>query len=353
MTATTGDFTLSGVAIPVDTGSMLDEICEHFVEHAEVRREAEAVHLQSVYGHADIRAVGGRLLIDLACPSRPTLEAVRNVIAEHLFLFAGDDPLDLSWSDGAPAARLPDLHEVTVVSTAEITPRMRRVTVACADVTAFIGGALHVRLLIPPKDREPVWPTPRADGRIGWPKGEDELTVRVYTIRAVDPARKKLHIDFVQHAADGHPAPGADFGRLARPGDRLALIGPGGGGVPEAEHLFLAGDETALPAIARIAAEAPATTRIRALIEVENAAERQDLPSAASLDVRWLHRQDTQPEARSLLADAVLGELPALDAAGHVWIGCERDDARRIREALKTRGHDRHRMSVAAYWVRE
>lgn len=347
------EFKLTGVALPKDAQKMLDEVCEHFIEHAEVRRTENAATLTSEIGIADMRLDGGRLLIDLACPSDEALQMSRTVIAEHLFYFAGEDPLELTWSGPATRARLANLHEVTVVSAEDVTPHMRRVVFACADVTPFIGRGMHVRLLVPPKGRAPVWPGLRDDGRIAWPEGADALLVRVYTIRAVDAERGELWIDFLQHPLPGVPTPGADFARDAQPGDRLALLGPGGGDLPQAKTIFLAGDESALPAIARIVAEVPAGTRMQALIEVADAAEEQPLPTGGTLDVRWLHRTGYPAGSRNVLAQTTIEALSTIDEDTFVWVACEREDVRRIRAFLHSREHDRKRTYVAWYWERD
>jgi NADPH-dependent ferric siderophore reductase len=346
------EFKLSGTALPKDAGSMLDEICEHFVEHSEVQRTGNRVVLKSETGTAGIHEHDGRLLIELSCPTEETLNVSRNVIAEHLFYFSGDDPLELTWSKPAPLGQLPNIHEVTVVSAEDVTPRMRRVTFACDDLSPFLDGDMHVRLLVPPKGRTPVWPGLRDDGRVKWPEGEDEILVRIYTIRGVDVARGQLWIDFVQHPEPGVVTPGADFARDAQPGERVALLGPGGGDLPAATSLLLAGDESALPAIARIAAEMPAGTRMKAIIEVLDAAEEQPLPTAGSLEVQWLHRTSYPAGAEQVLADAIKTAVLSLDEEAYVWVACEKADVRAIRSFLKSRGHSRKRMYEAWYWER-
>lgn len=346
------NFKLSGIALPANAPSMLDEVCEHFVEHSEVERTVDAVLLRSEIGIADIRLADNRLMIELACPTQDALQLTRNMIAEHLFYFAGEEPFELSWSDPAPVTRLSNMHEVTVVSAENVTPRMRRVKFACADVKPFIGGNMHVRLLVPPRGRQPLWPGLGEDGRIAWPTGEDEITVRVYTIRAVDEERGELWIDFLQHPAPGILTPGADFARDAQPGDRVALLGPGGGDLPKAERILLVGDESALPAIARIAAEVPAGTRMTAIIEVEDEAEEQVLMSQGALTVQWLHRKHYPTDAPARLADVARRAIETADDETFVWVACEKEDVRAVRSFLKSRGHDRRRKYVAWYWER-
>ncbi len=345
-------FRLTGVALPANAERMLDEICEHFVEHADVSRTAELALLTSKLGTASIRLTDEKLLIELDCPSERALQLARTSIAEHMFYFAGDEPLDLTWAGPAAPAAVPNLHEVKVVAVADVTPHMRRVTFSCTNVTPFIGGDMHVRVLIPPKGRPPVWPGYRADGRLAWPKGNDELAVRVYTIRAVDAERRELTIDFFQHTVPGEKTPGGDFARDAQPGDVAALIGPGSGDLPKAHSILMIGDESALPAIARIAAEVPAGTTIKAIIEVLDAAEEQPLPSAGNVDVRWLYRRNYAAGATGVIAEEARKAIDAVDAETFVWAACEKQDARAIRSVLKSREHDKNLKYVAWYWER-
>lgn len=343
-------FTLSGVARPKDVMHMLDEICEHFIEHAEVERNNDIALLISPFGTVSIRRENTQLLIDISCPSELSLEMTRTSLAEHMFYFAGEDPLELSWAEPVSDTRLPNIHEVIVASVENVTPYMRRVKFACADVTPFIGGDIHVRILVPPKGRQPVWPGYRADGRVAWPEGEDELLVRVYTIRAVDAERRELWIDFLQHPLSDIKTPGADFARDCQPGDRLALLGPGGGGVPLMDHILMVGDESALPAIARIAAEVPAGTRMQVIIEVKDASEEQPLPTVASLEIRWLHRKDYPVGTQCVLAEAAKTAIAATTSESFVWFAGEKQDVRSVRAFLKSRKHNPKAKYVAWYW---
>ncbi|WP_245456157.1 DUF2218 domain-containing protein [Rhizobium leguminosarum] len=172
-------FTVSGVAVTADPGRMLDEICTHFVEHGTVTRNGDAVTVETMIGKADISRDGQALAIELSCRSARALQNVRAILAEHLFGFAGEETLELTWSDAPKADRLPDLREIRVIGAKNITPHMRRVTVACDDTRHFADGGLHFRLLIPPKGRPPVWPRSLFSpaGR-RWPEGSDEGAAR-------------------------------------------------------------------------------------------------------------------------------------------------------------------------------
>jgi NADPH-dependent ferric siderophore reductase len=343
-------FKLDGMALPRDPVHMLDEMGEHFVEHAEVSRTADHLLMTSSYGRVTIERVDQRLAIALSCPTEEKLQLVRNSIAEHMFYFAGEEPLELTWSVPPSDAVVANLHEATVVGAENVTPHMRRVRFSCADVAPFIGGSMHVRVLVPPKGRQPVWPGYGADGRIAWPKGDDALVVRPYTIRGVDRASGELWIDFFQHPVPGVATPGADFARDAQPGDRIALLGPGSGGLPDASSILMIGDESSLPAIARIAEEVPEGTAIRGIIEVSDAAEEQELRSAGTVEVTWLHRSGYAADATGTLRDEATKAVSAANADTFVWVACEKDDVRALRALLNSRGHDRGLRYAAWYW---
>lgn len=344
---------LSGVARPADVSAMLDEICEHFVEHSDVVHKDGIATLKSEDWTIDIATVSDHLAIEISTDSDEALAATRTMFAEHLFYFAGEAPFSLEWSKPAPKVRPPGFVEATVVSALNVTPRMRRVTLSLADVSPFIGGNMHVRLLVPPKGRIPVWPKLQKNGRIGWPEGDDELVVRVYTIRSVDPQAKHVWIDILQHPAEGVATPGADFARDTMPGDQVALMGPGGGGLPEARNILFAGDESALPAIMRMVEEAPSDVTMTAIIEVENVGEEQPIDGPGLVHVEWLHRASYAQDAGNPLLDRLKAALEAVDDDTFIWFAGEKADVREIKRHLADRKRDRKRQYVAWYWERD
>ncbi|MFK0161593.1 DUF2218 domain-containing protein [Rhizobium sp. NPDC090279] len=345
------DFTASGVATHKDAGQLLDQFCARFAEHVTITRNAAGARLETVIGSADIALSNDRLDIKLRCPTAAMLFTIRSMVAENLFELSTGNALDLNWADGPQPSAIPNFREISVVDAFDITPHMRRVVVATDDAKHFVEGGMHVRLLIPPKGREPVWPHTEPDGRIHWPKGDDELTLRAYTIRSIDLARGEMNIDFVVHEGDN--VPGATWAMTARPGDRAGLIGPGGGGVPVARKLILAGDETALPAIARIAAAMPAEADLRIFLEVADQREEQPLTSSSSMDLTWLHRNGAPAGTTDTLERILRDLVPAADPEAYVWAACEQKQARAIRTFVKTEiARDPGTFSIAAYWQR-
>lgn len=344
----TAQFRLSGTAIPADARHMLEEIAEHFAKHASVARNGETVHLEHEIGAADIRIAGETLAIELASNSEDELTMIRTVLAEHLFHFAGEKKFQLTWSEKPKPALPGNMRLATVAGARNVTPHMRRVTFACPNVHDFQQGGLHVRLLLPQNGEAPVWPTVGDDGRIQWPD-EKNTAVRIYTIRNVDPERGEVDIDFVLH--EGETMPGATFGATAAAGDLIGIMGPGGGWMPEATDLILAGDETALPAMLRIAEAAPAGTKVRFFGEVDSASEEQPIASAADIQTVWLHRNGAAAGTMGSLQRLIRSLAPQCAAPTFIWVGCEKAEAVAIREYLKDElQYDRQCMRVGSYW---
>ena len=237
---------------------------------------------------------------------------------------------------------------LTVASVARVTPSVRRVTLTGApDAVAAAGPT--VSLLVPrPGDPAPHWPAVARDGRVVWPGGSHGVSLRSYTARRQDPDRGEVDIDFVMHG-DG---PAAGWAAAARPGAVLGVAGGGPLGHRPAEVLLLAADETAIPAVARILAEAGRATRGSALLEVADAAEQQDLPAPPGVGVRWLHRGATPPGESTLLIEAVAGlSRPPGDV--FAWVAAESAAVRAIRSDLRARwGLSRAEHHAIGYWRR-
>lgn len=328
-----------------DPAAVLAALAGRFADHAEVTARAGAARVAHArFGILELTAEADALLLRCASPSAPALSFAKMAAAEALAALAPDRPA-FAWQGDGGAAGLPFFREMTVARAFPVTPLMRRV-VLTGDAAHFAAGGLHVRLLMPPRGRAPVWPEAGADGRMVWPEGEDALVARVYTVRAVDLARGEVALDVALH--DG---PGARWARAAAPGEKVGLLGPGGARPAPASWQLYAGDETALPAIARLLEALPADARAVVRIEVADAGEAQELASAASVDLRWLHREGA-PAGTTTLLDAALDavDVPEDTADVRVFAGCEQATARRLRAHMMRRGLDKARCSIAAYW---
>ncbi|MFI6484775.1 siderophore-interacting protein [Nonomuraea sp. NPDC050663] len=204
-------------------------------------------------------------------------------------------------------------RDLRVARAEDITPRYRRIVLVGDDLADGFPIANfapdHVRVFFPnPRTGELVSPREQPDGRWINEGGAGKAIHRDYTVRAWDPETRELSLDFILH---GHGL-ASRWASRATPGDRLVVNGPSSNWLlPENYPRYLAlGDESALPAIARIIEDAPAGAHVTALIEIPDAAEQQKLTGAAQLDLRWIHR-DSAPVAE--------GHLSALETALHAW----------------------------------
>jgi len=249
----------------------------------------------------------------------------------------------------APARRPPvALWRVPVTRVERVTPRMARVTVAGAELTGFPGAGTdqNVMLYFYPDDVTLPEPLTLESARAMWSRARPRT--RTYTVRRHDPTTGEIDFDFVLHGEHGLASA---WGQRVRPGDPLIFVGPSPAyrPAPDVAGYLLAGDETALPAIAAILKALPAGARARVLVEVADAAEEQPLPSAAAAEVTWLHRDGLPAGGNDLLERAVRdAELPGEVEA---WVAGERGAVLAVRRhLLDERGFARHRVRPTTYW---
>lgn len=197
-------------------------------------------------------------------------------------------------------------RDLTVLRVDTPTPGFRRITFTGAELAGFTSASFddHVKLFL-------------------------------------DAAAGTLAIEFALHG-DG---PAAHWATQATPGQRATIGGPRGSFIIPTDfdwHL-LAGDETALPAVARRLEELPAGTRAFAVLHVADAADRRALPSAASVQVQWV-------DSGAALVEAVRAlDLPG--GEGFAWGAGEAGTMAALRRVLvDERGLDRHAVRVSAYW---
>ncbi len=236
---------------------------------------------------------------------------------------------------------------LTVSAIEDLTPSMRRVTLT-GPLEDFASAAPddHVKLIFP-FPGQTVIELPEL-GPQGISRTEQRPPMRDYTPRRFDPEAGELVIDIVVHG-DG---PGATWAAAAVVGTQVGQVGPRGSAVVEGEPAWylLAGDETAIPSIARRLEGLPAGAVAIVRIEVDGTADEVALAPAAGVevDLRWLHRGASVPGVA--LVEEILGlQLP--DGDGYTWVAAEADAARTLRRHLRQeRGLPKGATKVTGYW---
>ena len=176
---------------------------------------------------------------------------------------------------------------------------------------------------------------------------EQAPRTRSYTVRAYDAAARELTLDFVVHGDEGLAGPWA---AAAGPGDEIAFMGPGGGYAPDpaAGWHLLAGDASALPAMAVALERLPADARGHALVEVHDAADEIALTGPAGVEVTWVHQGDARPGTR--LVEAVRDVTWAGDDV-HAFVHGEAAAVKELRRYLRVeRSLGLDRLSISGYW---
>lgn len=256
----------------------------------------------------------------------------------------------------------PTLREVEVVRVLDVTPGMRRVTLAGDQLGAFSTGEGIARPAFVSTgfddDIALYFSYPGQDDVVLPVQGAATLTAprdprplsRTYTVRRWDPAIGELDVDLVAHGV----GIGTTWAHRARPGDRIHLAGPSSSkSLPEdADWLLLAGDDTTIPAVARLLDELPDDARAQVFLEVAADAHRTELRALPHVEVTWLVRDGAEAGTTTLLVDAVR----AADGwAGRpfAWIAGERAAVRDLRRHLvEDRAVPKAGIEFTGYWRR-
>lgn len=218
-------------------------------------------------------------------------------------------------------------HLLSIAGVADVGPRTRRITVTGEALATFVA-------------------LPGQDVVVHVSDGHGGGVSRRYTIRNLNTATRRLDLDVVMH---GH-GPGAAWAASVATGDDVEVFGPRGKVLlADARWQLFVGDESAIPAIAEMIAALPARTTTVALIEVTDTDDEQLIRATGPVDVRWLHRLDTQAGESDLL-DRALASIEIPDVDRHAYLFGESRVVRRLRDDLSGRGLQPHEISAKGYW---
>jgi NADPH-dependent ferric siderophore reductase len=291
------------------------------------------------------------------------------------------------------------LHRVTVSSIRDVAPSFRRFTFTGEHLGSFADNGFDQRIkLVLPLEEHGLDTVPMHDDwYAAWRAlpPERQNPVRTYTVRAVRPELREIDVDVVLHPVIG---PASRWAEDAVIGSELVVLGPNArhsgfhGGIdflPPArtDRFLIAGDETALPAIASILERLPASARGIAVIEVPLGSDCAYVPSHPGIEVLSFGRNGlengahlvpaTSDAAAALIAEAavaapseteladvdietgLLWEAPSNEQGGpakdstplYAWLAGEAGVIKALRRHLVADlGVDRRSVAFMGYW---
>ncbi|MEU6644549.1 siderophore-interacting protein [Saccharomonospora sp. NPDC046836] len=260
----------------------------------------------------------------------------------------------MAFTDGR---KIGGLYTAEVLRTDRVTPHMVRVTFTGEDLKRLPvrGYDQWFRLFLPRRNGQTDFAAvPERFGMAGYlkyltAKSGTRPPFRNYTVRELRPDLGELDVDFVAHGDQGIAGPWA---RRAQAGERVALIDQGRGFDPidDAGFVLLAGDESALPAIAGILRSLPRSTAGLAIIEIPTADDMQSVEAPCGVEVRWLARTDPHERPGILALEAVHAYSPAQPASLQAYLAGEQRCVAESRRHLVTAGVPKSRIAFTGYW---
>ena len=248
------------------------------------------------------------------------------------------------------ARREPASFRRCVVSEVEeLSPRMLMIRLVGSELVGFTVDkpTASVRLLVPPSgEAELVLPTWNGNEFLDADGGRP--TLRTFTPLRVDAGAGSLDLEIVRHGGGSV----SSWAEQASPGDPAAISGPGRGYevALEAPAFLLAGDETAIPAIAQLLGAIPAEIPVAVHIELTRPDAKLPLGEAANVSVHWHVAAPADAAGTRLIAAVRAAEI----APGtRIWAAGEAASVQAIRKHLfDDRAIPRGHASIRGYWKR-
>jgi NADPH-dependent ferric siderophore reductase len=185
------------------------------------------------------------------------------------------------------------VHTFEVIRTEEVSPHIVRVVFGGNGFDTFVPIKFtdsYCKLLFL-RNRVDVstLPQPLTLASFQTLPFERQPVIRTLTLRRADVERREMAIDFVVHGDRGIAGPWA---ASAQPGEPMYLMGPSGAYAPDpgADWHLLAGDESALPAIAAALEGLPAHAVAQVFLEAAGPDDEIALSSPADVSVKWIYR---------------------------------------------------------------
>lgn len=185
------------------------------------------------------------------------------------------------------------VHTFEVIRTAQLAPHMVRVVLGGSGFDTFVPSDFtdsYVKLVFVGDDVDTgALERPLTLDSFDALPDDQRPVIRTLTVRRADPAAGEITIDVVVHGEHGTAG---KWAANAQPGQLVHVMGPNGAYAPDpaADWHLLAGDESALPAIAAALEALPDNAVGRVFIEVAGPEHEIALRVPAGMQLNWVYR---------------------------------------------------------------
>ena len=289
------------------------------------------------FGVRDRNPNGLRLVIN--ADKADNLHVIRDALVGQIAEAVPDVAEAITWSDTTEHDQYPpNLQFTEIMESRPLCADFQRVTLRLERPEPFEeDDAIHFRILLPePGNTDPDYPTLAPNGATKWPKGAKALHRPVYTARRLKG--DLVDMDVFRHAGGRT----CDWAKDVTPGARLAIIGPGGGGLVTHDAVVLAGDETAFPAIARIMETLPSDATGQVILLSHTGQRDYPFPPAGKLSIAWTDKKSFVETTRAALAAT---------ANCYAWVAAERGQTGKITASDELKAVPKSQRYVAGYWT--
>ena len=255
----------------------------------------------------------------------------------------------------------PQLYRAVVLSSENVSPSLRRVTVGGEGLEDFPWmGFDHWFRLFMRRPHQAQFSLPQLSGTKWWKEyraiPEDTRPhCANYTVADFRPEAGELDIDFVVHRGSDGELEGAAaiWACSVEPGDQLALLDQGiiFDRPDDASEVVIVADESGLPAVAGILKSLPSDTVGHVIQEVPTAHDTRDLAKPDGVTLSWVIRDDAHAVAGSKALDA-LRRRSTVDPRGYGFVVGESALATGGRRHLHSLGLPKSRITFSGFWKR-
>lgn len=167
----------------------------------------------------------------------------------------------------------------------------------------------HIKLFFPLAHQlRPELPALGPNGPI-WPPKDQKPIVRTYSIKKYHAASKLIEIGYANHDKPGFATA---WMNACKPGDQLALAGPGGPNpiMPVSDFHVLAGDVSTLPTASSILENLPPDAMGKAIFHVPCEQAKVSFAAPAGITIDWVCGTAAKDQK------AFIAEVTAIDVPG-------------------------------------